>query len=241
MAVANQTCKAHPGCGLLAWFSPANINAKDLGKLERLIEHQHHIQRKGYVIRAGDPLNFLYGVSSGSVKTCLTDKENRSRVTGFSLPGELVGVEGIYAGQHPCDSIALEDSICCGIRFPDLLNLTKRIVELQHYLLRVLSRKINRKHDLLVLLGNLDAEERVAQLLLGLSERHVEIGNSPSHFHLSMSRRDIGSYLGLKVETVSRVFTKLESKYILTVNGKDIAILSPKGLCDIVSPQLLNQ
>ena len=222
------------GCGVFSWCLPANLKPHEAEQVERVTEHRRAIKRDGYLLRAGDTLTSLYMVHSGSVKTSITDRHGREQVTGFSLPGELVGIEAIDSGKYPCNVIALEDSSCCGIVYADLDRLSRTIPALQQHIHRAMSREITRDYGLMLLLGSMRAEERVAHFMLSLSKRLAARGYSESQFRLCMSRRDIGSYLGLALETVSRIMSRLKSEQILDVMRKEVRVMSPSGLRNFV-------
>lgn len=222
------------GCGWCDWFAPALTDAQATVEMQCAVEHRHAVRRGRPLLRAGEPLQMIYALTRGLLKTSLADLEGRVQVTGFSLPGELVGIEAIAGGSYPCNVTAVEDSICCGIRYADLDRLSHGNGALQNHLHRAMSREINRDHELMFLLGNMSADERVAQFLLNLSARYAALGRSAACFRLSMSRREIASYLGLKVETISRVMTRLNGRRIIAVSGKDIEVRSFEGLQQIV-------
>lgn len=168
----------------------------------------------------------LYVVNSGFLKTSVSDSVGREQVIGFSMTGELVGLDAIGEGTYLCDSIALEDSSVCGIRFSDLEELCRTIPALQNHLHTVMGAEIVRDHGIMLLLGAMSAEERVITFLLNISMRFSTLGYSGLNFRLPMTRRNIGSYLGLSLETVSRVFTCLDNMQLLSINHRSIEIKS---------------
>jgi len=221
------------GCGIVTWLLPAGLGADDLTQVVRLCEHRRVIKRDHYLIHAGEPLTSLYFVNSGSMKSCLPDADGRTQLIRFALSGEILGMGAIDTGTHPSHMIALEDSSCCGIRYADLIRLGQSMPALQRHLHQAMSQKITRNHELMLMLGSMHAEERLARFLLDLSQRHAARGYSASQFRLSMTRRDIGSYLGLKLETVSRLLTLLKDEQILAVSGREITIKDSDGLRQI--------
>jgi CRP/FNR family transcriptional regulator, anaerobic regulatory protein len=222
------------GCGFVSWCLPADLNPAELAQIEQLTEHRRAVKRDLHLFHAGDALHSLYVVNSGSVKTSMPDEDGRAQLIGFSLPGDIIGLEAIGSGKYPSDVIALEDTSCCGIHYGDLARLSQSIPALQHHLHRVMSREITRDYDLMFMLGSMSAEERLAAFLLNLSERYSARGYSALHFRLSMTRQDIGSYLGLKLETISRLLTRLADEQIVEVHGRDIAIKNLEGLQQII-------
>jgi CRP/FNR family transcriptional regulator len=218
------------GCGLAAWLEPARLGADALAKISCLSEHKRTVPRNGHLVHAGEPLTSLFIVNSGSVKTTMPDEDGRAQLIGFSLPGELVGMDAIATGRYPDDIVALEHTSFCSIRYSDLVRLSADLPALQHFFHQSLSREITRDHDLMLMLGSMTAEERFVVFLLNMLRRYAERGYSKTRLRLSMTRRDIASYLGLKLETVSRLLTHLRDRRLLDVNGRDITILDNASL-----------
>lgn len=225
--------EACPGCGLHAWLEPAGLDAADDRRVEALCEHRLLVRRDHHLIHAGEPLNRLYFVNSGSLKSTLPNAEGRLQLVGFSLPGEILGMSAIGTGMHPGNVVALEDSGCCSIRYVDLIQLCQEIPALQHHLHQVMSRKIKRNYELMLMLGSMHAEERLVNFLLDLSHRHAARGYSGSQFRLSMTRQDIGSYLGLKLETVSRLLANLNNDGVIGVDRREIIFKNLEALKEI--------
>jgi CRP/FNR family transcriptional regulator len=225
--------EACPGCGLHAWLQPAGLDTADDQRVESLCEHRLLVRRDHYLIRAGEPLDRLYFVNSGSLKSTLPDAEGRLQLVGFSLPGEILGMSAIGTGLHPGNAIALEDSRCCSIHYVDLIKLCQEIPALQHHLHQAMSRKIKRNYELMLMLGSMHAEERLVNFLFDMSHRHAARGYSGSQFRLSMTRQDIGSYLGLKLETVSRLLASLNNEGVLGVNRREIIFRDLEALKQI--------
>jgi len=157
-------------------------------------------------------------------------EDGRDQVTGFQMAGELLGLDGISTEHHTCNAIALEDSEICAIPFNRLESLSREIHNLQHHFHKVMSREIVRDHGVMMLLGTMRAEERLAAFLLNLSQRFTARGFSHAEFYLRMTREEIGSYLGLKLETVSRAFSKFQEEGYIAVQQKHIRILNVNGL-----------
>ncbi len=213
-------------CGFDSWRLPADLSSHESKNLNDFIEHRRPIRRSQYLYRAGAPLESLYAVNSGFLRTSVSDSHGREQIIGFSMTGELVGLDAIGAGSYLCDSIALEDSSVCGIHFSDFEKLGLIIPALQQHLHRAMSTEITRDHGIMLLLGAMSAEERVIIFLLNISKRFSTRGFSGTYFRLPMTRRDIGSYLGLKLETVSRVFSHLNNIHLISINHKSIEIKS---------------
>lgn len=211
-------------CSLYQLCLPVEIEGAELAQLDRIIRRRRPLRRGEYLFRAGDPLRAVYAVRSGSVKTYTSSSDGDDHVTGFHLPGELVGLDAIGSGVHPVSARALETSSVCEVAYEGLEDLSMKIRGLQRQLLRLMSREIHHDEKMMVLLGGKAAEERLAALLSNMAGRFGERGFSSRTFRLSMSRSDIGSYLGLAVETVSRLFTRLQAEGLLSVEHKHVMI-----------------
>jgi CRP/FNR family transcriptional regulator len=215
-----------PNCAFLAWTLPARLNARDRGSVFDLVDHNRAIGRQEGLYRAGSPLTFLHVISSGFFKTSLNDGDGRDQVTGFCMTGDLLGMDAIASGKHAADSVALESSHVCGIRYCDLEALTQRVPTMQHHFHQVLGAELMRDKGIMLLLGVMSAQERVAVFLLNLSARFVAHGYSANHFRLPMTRAEIGSYLGLKIETVSRTFSQLSAVDMIGTDGRYVELKS---------------
>jgi CRP/FNR family transcriptional regulator len=180
--------------------------------------------------RAGEPFQTIYAVRSGTFKSSLTVADGREQVSGFSMAGELMGLDGLAQGRHASTATALEDAEICAIPYDHLMELSAGSSELQRVVAQLMSREIVREHSLMLLLGSMNAEERLASFLLNISQRMKARGWSPCEFHLRMSRAEIGSYLGMKLETVSRTFSAFQQQRLLEVDKKHVRILDADGL-----------
>jgi CRP/FNR family transcriptional regulator len=174
-------------------------------------------------------------VRTGFFKTCVSSEDGRDQVTGFQMAGELLGLDGIGTERHTCDAVALEDSQVCVIPFHQLEDLSREFSDLQRQLHRVMSREIVRDHGVMLLLGSMRAEERLAAFLLNLTQRLRARGFSATELVLRMTREEIGSYLGLKLETVSRAFSKLQDDGALEVKQRHIRVIDPSALQALVN------
>ena len=204
-------------CGL------AGTSAQEL--LDSLVYTRKRVKRGETLYRTGSPFEALYAVRSGFFKSRVVLPDGRDQVTGFSMAGELLGTDGIGTDSHTADVIALEDSEVCVIPYSHLEQ-----PQLQRQLHKVMSRELVRDQGVMTLLGTMKAEERLAAFLLNLSQRFGARGFSPSEFHLRMTRDEIGSYLGLSLETVSRLFSRFADDRLIAVQQKHIRILDVKGL-----------
>ena len=213
-------------CSLYQLCLPVGIDEAELRELDRIIKRRRPIQRGDYLFVNGDVFHSIYAVRSGSLKTYGLTADGREQVTGFFLPGEIVGLDAIGGGQHTCAARALETASVCEIPFAELETLGERLPSLPKQMLRVMSREMHHDQLLLMLLGKRTADERLATFLLSLSQRFGQRGYSSSEYNLSMSRNDIGNYLGLAVETVSRLFSRLQDDGTLAVRGRYVQILN---------------
>ncbi len=214
---------------------PFGLTHKEIEQLDQLVSNGRRIKKGDHLYRAGDPFDAIYAVRSGFFKTDVLIEDGREQVTGFQMAGELLGLDGISSEFHSCNAIALEDSEVCAIPFSKLESLSREIVTLQHHFHKVMSREIVRDHGVMMLLGTMRAEERLAAFLLNLSQRFTARGYSPAEFYLRMTREEIGSYLGLKLETVSRAFSRFQDEGLISVQQKHVRILNIPGLKKLMS------
>lgn len=217
-------------CNLRELCLPFGLSLEELERLDDLISTRRRIKRGDHLYRAGEPFDAIYAIRSGFFKTDVLLEDGRDQVTGFQMAGELLGLDGISTEHHTCNAIALEDSEICAIPFSRLESLSREIHNLQHHFHKVMSREIVRDHGVMMLLGTMRAEERLAAFLLNLSQRFTARGFSHAEFYLRMMREEIGSYLGLKLETVSRAFSKFQEEGYIAVQQKHIRILNVNGL-----------
>ncbi len=226
----NRLKTACSSCSLRELCLPVGLSDDEMEKLDHLVFTRRPVKRGEYLFRAGEPFDSLYAARTGFFKTKLLLEDGREQVTGFHMAGELMGMDGIGTERHPCDAVALEDSEVCVIPFERLEGLSREMEALQHHFHKVMSREIVREHGVMMLLGSMRAEERLATFLLNLSQRLHSRGYSPTEFNLRMTREEIGSYLGLKLETVSRVFSKFQEEGLIAVQQKHIHITDTNGL-----------
>ncbi|WP_374493888.1 fumarate/nitrate reduction transcriptional regulator Fnr [Zoogloea sp.] len=214
---------------------PFGLDPGEINQLDELVGSRRKIKRQQHLYRSGDPFEAIYAIRAGSFKTDVILEDGRDQVTGFQMTGEVLGLDGISGEEHSCNAIALEDSEVCVIPFVRLEELSRQVESLQHQFHKIMSREIVRDHGVMMLLGSMRAEERLAAFLLNMSQRFTARGFSPSEFHLRMTRDEIGSYLGLKLETVSRAFSRFQDEGLVAVQQKHIRILNTPGLKRILS------
>lgn len=206
------------------------LSLREVERLETLVIDRIKVKAGAALCRMGDPLRSLYAVRVGSFKNCKVSVEGHEQIIGFPIAGEFLGLDAIGTHKHTCDVVALEDSEVCSIHFSSLEKLTQDMPALQHNLSKLLSREIVRSHHMLLLMGNMNAEERLATFLLNLSHSLSLLGNSPKNFVLKMRRDDIGSYLGLRLETICRCIARLQLHALVEISGRDVKIVNMEGL-----------
>jgi CRP/FNR family transcriptional regulator len=211
-------------CNLRELCLPRGLSAQDMERVEHVVYARRRLRRGEALFNPGDAFNAIYAVRAGFFKTSVVDGEGREQVTGFFMGGELLGMDGVGSGRYHCAAIALEDSEVCVMPFALVEDMAREMPALQRNLHAVLSREIVREHGVMMLLGSMRAEERLAAFLLNLSRRFTRRGYAPHDFHLRMTREELGSFLGLKLETVSRLFSRFQEEGLLEVNQKHVLI-----------------
>ncbi len=222
-------------CNLREICLPIGMTKAELQAMDaRLVAVRHKVARGETLFQAGDHFSSVYAIWTGFFKTAVASKDGREQVTGFQMAGELIGLDGIGTRVHEVDAVALEDSQVCVIPYHELETLSKEVASLQQQFHRIMSREIVRNHGVMLLLGSMHAEERVAAFLLNLTHRLRARGFSASAIVLRMSREEIGSFLGLKLETVSRTFSRFQASGLLFVRHRQIQITDPAGLQKVI-------
>lgn len=221
-------------CNLRELCLPVGFSQPELDRLDTLIATRRNVRRGELLFRSGDAFESLYAVRTGFFKTRVSSADGRDQVTGFQMAGELLGLDGISSERHTCDAVALEDSQVCVIPYEQLEALSREFTDLQRQFHKIMSREIVRDHGVMLLLGSMRAEERLAAFLLNLTQRLQVRGFSPSSLMLRMTREEIGTYLGLKLETVSRCFSKFQEDGVLAVRQRQIQVRDPDALRRIV-------
>ncbi|WP_239483067.1 fumarate/nitrate reduction transcriptional regulator Fnr [Paraburkholderia sp. C35] len=217
-------------CAISTLCNPADLSSEELAQVDTLVQEVRTVQRGASLYRANDAFNNVYILRSGSFKTIVMHREGREQVTGFQIAGEMLGLDGIVGGQHLCGAVALERSTVCVIPFEPLEDLCRQIKPMQRHLHKVMSREIVRESNMIMLLGTMRAEQRVANFLLNLADRYGTRGYSATEFNMRMTRSEIGSYLGITLETASRMFSKLQQEKLVHARGKQIRILDSGAL-----------
>jgi len=217
-------------CNLRELCLPGGVCLDDLQRVENIVYARRRVKRGEVLFNGGAEFNAVYAIRSGFFKSSVLDGEGREQVTGFFMGGELIGLDGLGSGSYNATVIALEDSEVCVLPYALVEQMAQEIPALQRHLHTVLAREIVRDLGVMLLLGSMRAEERLATFLLNLSKRFLRRGYSASDFHLRMTREELGSYLGLKLETVSRLFSQFQAERLIDVQQKHVRILDIPGL-----------
>lgn len=224
-------------CNLRELCMPVGLDSEDMQKLDSIVATRKHVKQGQMLFSNGDPFTSLYAIRTGFFKTCISNEDGREQVTGFQMAGEIIGLDGIVSDHHSCNAVALEDAEVCVMPFANVEDLSREFPVLQRHVHKVMSREIVRENGMMMMLGNMRAEERLAAFLLNLVQRLHARGFSQSEMILRMTREEIGSYLGLKLETISRTFSKLSEDGIIEVKQRYVKILRPDELKKIQNPQ----
>lgn len=227
-------------CNLRELCMPVGLSPQDLARIDDVVATRRRVKRGSTLFRNGEVFESLFAIRTGFFKTCVTSGDGRDQVTGFQMAGEIIGLDGIVSDRHTCDAVALEDAEVCVMPFDRIGELAREITGLQHHVHRIMSREIVREHGVMLLLGSMRAEERVAAFLLNLAQRLHARGFSASELVLRMTREEIGSYLGMKLETVSRTFSKFADDGVIEVRQRHVRILNTPALQAIVNQQGFN-
>jgi CRP/FNR family transcriptional regulator len=221
-------------CNLRDLCMPVGLPPEELERIDGLVATRRKIRRGAPLFRTGEPFRSLFAIRTGFFKTRVTTEDGRDQVTGFSMAGEIIGLDGVARDAHTCDAVALEDAEVCVMPFDRITELSRDVPALQRHVHRIMSREIVREHGVMMLLGSMRAEERLAAFLLNLVQRLHARGFSRSELVLRMTREEIGSYLGLKLETVSRTFSKFAEDGLIEVRHRHLRIVDTQALQRLV-------
>jgi CRP/FNR family transcriptional regulator, anaerobic regulatory protein len=229
--LAFRDVNAHcPSCTVRNLCMPIGLGVDAMNRLDQLIVNHLRVRKRGTIYRPGDAFGALYAVRLGTFKILMLAEDGREQVTGFHMAGEILGHDGIASGSHVCQAIALEDSEVCVLPFRQLDELASDVPALRRNMYRFISRDICQDQNMMLLLGSRCAEERLVIFLLDLARRYQERGYSSSEFMLRMTREDIASFVGLKLETISRLFSHLQGEGMIQVQGRAIKLLDVPAL-----------
>ena len=222
-------------CNLHELCLPRGLDTSDLEKLDQVSRRVRPLHKGDVLFRAGEPLNSLYAVRSGCLKLYISSDEGEDQIIGFYLPGEILGLDGVESDNHTCTAIALETSTLCAFPYKNLTEICKHVPALHDQMFRLMGRELSHENQLLLTINKKNAEERIATFLLSLSTRFKRLGYSEMEFRLTMSRAEIGNYLGLTIETISRGLNRFQKIGLLSIRRKDIKILDMPGLKELCS------
>lgn len=217
-------------CNLRELCMPIGLNSDEMNQLDTVVTKRKSVKQGQPLYRCGDIFTTLYAVRTGFFKTTVTSEDGRQQVTGFQMAGEIIGLDGIVNDRHQCQAIALEDAEVCVMPFDQVEWLSRQIPVLQRHVHKIMSREIVRENNAMMLLANMRAEERLAAFLLNLLKRYQARGYANNALVLRMTREEIGSYLGLTLETVSRTFSKLSEAGMIEVKQREVRILNAEQL-----------
>ncbi|TCK09497.1 fumarate/nitrate reduction transcriptional regulator Fnr [Marinobacterium mangrovicola] len=220
-------------CSLSSLCLPVSLNMTEMERLDNIIEKSRPIKKGEHLFHQGETFTTVYAVRAGTIKSYTLTNEGEEQITGFYFPGELVGMSGVDGVTYPVSAKVLETTTVCEIPFERLDDLAGQMPELRRQMLRTMSKELRDDQQMMMLLSKKNAEQRVATFLIKLSTRFRARGYSPSQFRLSMSRNEIGNYLGLAVETVSRIFTRFQAMSLIRVDGKEIELCNLSELYDL--------
>jgi len=211
-------------CGFSQLCLPFSLNDSELNRLDDIIQRKKPLHKADILFEAGQPQRSLYAIRTGSFKTFTLTEQGEQQITGFHLPGDIVGFDALSNHQHPSYAEALETAMVCEIPLPNLETLLDQLPRLRQQMMRLMSEDIQADQQMMLLLNRKTAEQKLATFLSQLAQRYASRGFSANEFRLTMTRSDIGNYLGLTVETISRLLSKLDKEQLIQVNGKLISI-----------------
>ncbi|MBC2768391.1 helix-turn-helix domain-containing protein [Pusillimonas minor] len=220
-------------CMLNSLCLPVGMSTVDIARFEEVVQERIRVPKGDTLFNTGDPAQAIYGIRVGSMKTQLEDATGHIQVTGFLLPGEIVGLDGFLEGKQLSHAIALEDTEVCVARVNEIDRVIAHVPALQHQLRRLTSQEIKRSQQLVMALGVLRSEQRLAAFLVNMSQRLSILGYSSTEFILRMSREEIGSYLGLTLETVSRLFSRFAKENLIRIHQREVQLLDLPALREL--------
>ena len=222
-------------CNLRELCMPLGLNREELDQIDAVVNLRRKVKKGSLLFHNGEKFTNLFAIRTGFFKSYVASEEGHEQVTGFQMAGEVLGLDGIASDHHTCNAIALEDAEVCLMPFDRIEELSRDIPSMQRHVHKIMSREIVRENGIMLLLGSMRAEERLAAFLLNLVDRLHARGFSQSELVLRMTREEIGSYLGLKLETVSRTFSRFAEDKIIEVKQRHVRIISSDALRDLVN------
>ncbi len=221
-------------CNLRELCFPHGMSNDEMVNMDAVVEQPRPIHKNDYIYHDGDDNHAIYAVRAGCVKTMTESANGEEQIVGFHLPGELFGLDGFAENAHTCNAVALETSSVCELPLDNIEMLCHKLPSLQRQMRRIMGKEVAADHKMLLLLGKMTSEERLASFLLSMSARMEERHWKENEFNLSMPRQDIANYLGMAVETVSRLFASFQNEKIIVVDRRHITILNMDRLKQIV-------
>lgn len=217
-------------CSLVNLCLPLSLKVEDIDQLDDIVKRGRPLKKGDHLFRQGEPFQSVYAIRSGAIKTYVVTDSGEEQITGFHLPSEVVGMAGIDSDTHAVSAVALETTSVCEIPYERLDDLAMELPQLRRQLMNLMSCEIREDQQMMLLLSKKTADERIATFLVNISGRYRLRGFSAHHFRLPMSRSELGNYLGLAVETVSRVFTRFQDQGLIEANGKEVSLTNPNEL-----------
>jgi CRP/FNR family transcriptional regulator len=217
-------------CGIYGLCREFNGPDVDLRLLETIVKNRKIFKRGELLYRIGEPLRAVYAIRCGSIKSYVLTNDGRVQITGFHITGEVIGLGALVANQYMNEARALETTMVCEVPIEVLEACSEEVPSIRQQMLKIMSQEILDNQELMLLLGKKNADERLATFLLSLSRRFQRRSYSPSQFNLSMSRSDIGNYLGMAEETVCRVFTRFQDDGLLSTERRQVQLLDQSRL-----------
>ncbi|HZX25563.1 MAG TPA: fumarate/nitrate reduction transcriptional regulator Fnr [Telluria sp.] len=230
MISSTTTTNKCAACGFQSMCLAGGLDDSNLGKMDDMVGRRRRVARDERLYRLGQPFTHLYAVHFGHFKTVQVDRRGQQQITGFMMAGELLGMDAIASARHASDAVALEDSEVCEIPFARLEQMLVEQPELLKHFHRLMSQEILREQSMMLSLGNMRAEQRLAMFLQNLASRYAARGYSGSRFQLRMSREDIGGYLGLTIESISRLLARFRKNGWIKLDNRDIELLDRTSL-----------
>ncbi|WP_395376753.1 fumarate/nitrate reduction transcriptional regulator Fnr [Marinicella sp. W31] len=230
MAIPSIKCQ---NCGINQLCLPVMLADAEVEHLDGIVQRTKPLDKGSILYRVGDTFNAIYAVRSGCLKSYTISENGDEQIIGFHLPGEIIGLNAIDSQQHPSTAKALETSTICTLPYEDLDSLAADMPGLRQQLMRIMSREILDDQELLFLLNKKSADERLAAFLINLSARYAKRGLANDCFKLVMKKSDIANYLGMAIETISRLFSRLVEKDYITIERKQVNIIDMNGLSQL--------
>ncbi|SMB27626.1 Transcriptional activator protein anr [Sterolibacterium denitrificans] len=217
-------------CGVYQLCMPLGLERADMTLLDRIVKRKEVYKRGQLLFRPRERFSYIYAIRSGSAKTSITTDDGRVQITGFHVAGELLGLSALASRFYTSEARALETMSVCKVDIACLDEVLRDVPAIQYQMMKIMSEQIRRDEELMLLLGKCSAEERIAEFLISLSRRFASRNYSGSQFRLSMSRLDIGNYLGLAEETVCRIFSRFQEGGLITTERRNIRLNDLKQL-----------